>query len=137
VVNVNTCELTFETKKYRGYNGVGSFLIDPSAGTTSAVDGTGVHDHTFDVPNHAHAVTARVTEYEIDVASVQILVDGNFIPSASTNMDRLNIIPYLSKTGGVINRGRHDIDIMPDNPARIEANVILRVFIQSRIGGVY
>ena len=137
VVNVNTCELTFETKKYRGYNGVGTFLYDASEGTTSENNGTGLHDHTFSIPSHAHAVTANVTEYEIEVTSMQIVIDGNAVPDASTNMDRLDIIPYLSKTGGVINRGRHEIDIKPDNPARIEANVILRVFIQSRLGGTY
>jgi phage minor structural protein len=137
VVNVNTCELTFETKKYRGYNGVGSFLIDPSTGTTSSDDGTGLHDHTFNIPGHAHAVTAKVTEYEIDVSSVQIVIDGNTVPGTGQNMERINIVPYLSKTSGAINRGRHGIDIRPNNPARVEANVILRVFIQSRIGGVY
>lgn len=137
VVNVNTCELTFETKNYRGYNQVGSFLIDPSTGNTDPADGTESHTHGFNIPGHAHAVTAAVTEYDFDITSVGIVIDGNVVSGASVDMDRLNIIPYLSKTGGVINRGRHDIDIMPDNPARIEANVILRVFIQSRIGGVY
>jgi phage minor structural protein len=136
VVNVNTCELTFETKKYRGYNEV-SNVYDPSSGTTDLADGPGTHSHGFGVPSHKHFVTPGVVEYEINVTNLSILVDGNAVPGTAVNMDRLNIIPYLSKTGGVINRGKHEIDILPDNPARIEANVILRVFIQSRLGGNY
>jgi hypothetical protein len=82
-------------------------------------------------------VTAKVTEYEITVSSVSITIDGTLVPSTALNQDRLNIVPYLSKTGGKVTRGKHEIRITPSNPARIEALVILRVFIQSRLGGVY
>jgi len=139
VVNVNTCELTFETKKYRGYNQVGDVYDETTARTNDAsiesVPDT--HSHSFELPSHTHAVKAFVTEYQIDVTSVKVKVDGNAVPGNALDRDRLDIVPYLDKSDGKVTRGRHEITLLPDMPARIEALVILRVFIQSRLGGTY
>lgn len=139
VVNVNTCELTFETKKYRGYNQVGDVYDETTARTNDAsiesVPDT--HSHSFELPSHTHAVKAFVTEYQIDVTSVKVKVDGNAVPGSALDRDRLDIVPYLDKSGDKVTRGKHEIEILPDKPARIEALVILRVFIQSRLGGTY
>jgi phage minor structural protein len=141
VVNVNTCELTFETKKYRGYNGTGSVTnIEEITSTTELANVDSVpnsHSHTYDMLQHTHNATAKVTEYQIDVTSITLIVDGNTVPGVSINEERLDIVGYLSKTDGKVSRGKHEIDILPNMPARIEANIILRVFIQSRLGGVY
>ena len=138
VQNVNTCELTFETKKYRGYNAVsGIYDPDPGSTNTASVDTVpSSHGHTFDLPEHDHYVTARVTEYNIEVTTVSLNIDGINV-SVDLSEDRFDLVPYLSKTSGKINRGKHYVYLTPDMPARIEANVILRVFIQSRLGGVY
>jgi hypothetical protein len=141
VVNVNTCELTFETKKYRGYNGTGSVTnIEEIIGTTELASVNSVpnsHDHVYDMLQHTHNATAKVTEYQIDVTSITLIVDGNTVPGVGINEERLDIVGYLSKTDGKVSRGKHEIDILPNMPARIEANIISRVFIQSRLGGVY
>lgn len=75
--------------------------------------------------------------YQIDVTSVRVKVDGNTVPGSALSRDRLDIVPYLDKDGGKVSRGKHEITLLPDRPARIEALVILRVFIQSRLGGTY
>ena len=140
VVNVNTCELTFETLKYRGYNQVSGLILEAKSGSTdnASVNSTpSSHDHSFEIPSHKHAVTANVTEYQIEVTSVKVKVDGNAVPGSALDRDRLDIVPYLDKSGGKVTRGRHEITLLPDRPARIEALVILRVFIQSRLGGTY
>jgi len=64
------------------------------------------------------------------------MVDGNLVPHTSTTGDRLNLEPYLNKTDGKINRSRHEITIKPDSKGRVNANLILRVFIQSHVGQV-
>lgn len=38
-------------------------------------------------------------------------------------------------SNGKITRSRHIVEILPDGLARIEADLILRVFIQSHLGG--
>ncbi len=128
---MNTCELTFSTKKYRGYTS--------RASTSSAT--YDVVDNKVTIPGHSHAVNLNVVEFNTLPTSVTIKVDGNTIPGSALNRDRVDLVEYLSKTDGTVDRGRHEISITPiGNPsgvARIEAYVILRVFIQSRIGGVY
>jgi hypothetical protein len=139
VKNVNTCELSYETKKYRGYTsaaaGGGGLSVTVENTDISSVPNT--HKHTATTPTHTHLVNLKVVEFDVIPASITIIVDGNTIPSHALSGERVDIIPYLSKTGGSISRGKHEIVILPSAVARIEANVILRVFIQSRIGGVY
>jgi hypothetical protein len=140
VVNVNTCELTFRTEKFRGYiksiTGGGGNIVETNIKEVNATPSS--HSHLLTIPNHEHSsVTLGITEFDIPTLSIVLRVDGNIVPGATLNMDRIDIVGYLSKSSGQITRGRHEITITPDNPARIEAYVILRVFIQSRLGGTY
>ncbi|MCT8138654.1 phage tail protein [Anaerobacillus sp. CMMVII] len=120
------------------------------------------HSHDFSIPNHSHSVTIPNHTHEIDVPNhshnitlpnhthnikhgifklaqvptqVTIRVDGNLVSHTAIIGNRVNIEPYLQKENGKIVRGRHQITITPNGLGRINANLILRVFIQSHIGG--
>lgn len=105
------------------------------------------HSHDVTIPNHAHDITLPDHTHDIDQGiyeletiptTVYIIVDGNVVPITSANNDRVNLVDYMGKDGdGKITRGRHELQIFPDGLARIEADIILRVFIQSRLGGKY
>ncbi len=217
VLYVNTCELTFRTKKFRAYSqatdgggatvqstsgGGGATPTSSSSGEVSKTTASGgslqsstgfffpgddfitmgpavtdydihwhripedriEHSHTFSIPNHTHnfqipAHTHTVTidnhthdvtlpnhthkikhgiyELEEEASTIEIYVDGNKVTLSGKNGDRIDLIPYLAKTNGKVTRGRHEITIHPSSLARIEADIILRVFIQSHLGGTY
>ncbi|MPW26266.1 hypothetical protein GC105_10750 [Alkalibaculum sp. M08DMB] len=202
VVNINTCELTFRTKKFRAYSksieGGGATVKSTSAGggtNTSTESGGGAtetttvknftsltlvsdipsvpdynthkhesilygdrieHDHNVIIPSHSHNFTVATHSHEFTLEDhthgilygiyeldelpeiVTVKVDGNTVTINSTSENRLNLIDYLDKdSNGKVTRGRHEVEILPSDLARIEADVILRVFIQSRLGGNY
>lgn len=96
------------------------------------------HTHEIELPNHTHNVKHEIVELDTLPTKVTIKVDGNVVPYTDINGDRINLIPYLAKdSDGRILRGRHEVEILPNGLARIEADLILRVFIQSQLGGVY
>jgi len=123
-------------------------------GTTSTVGGHAhemysvAHTHDVDIPNHFHAITlpdhTHGIEYGIYLngslpTAVTVTVDGTAIPGLTLNENGVNLIPYLEvDANGKIKRGAwHEIRIAPDNLARIEANIVTQLFIQSRGGGNY
>ena len=94
------------------------------------------HTHEIQIPDHTHEIVHEIVEAPVSAGSVVIKVDGNIIPHTSTSGDRIDLTDYLSKDdSGRITRGRHEITITPNTIARIEADLILRVFIQSQLGG--
>lgn len=107
------------------------------------------HTHSVTTPSHTHnlSVTIPAHTHDIhygiyednDVADrVTITVDGNVIPGTDTNKERFNIVEYLSKSNdGTINRGWHEIIMTPNKRARIEAQITMRVFIKSQLGGEF
>lgn len=96
------------------------------------------HTHQITLPDHSHPLEWGIYEAPSSVTSVDIVVDGTTIPVHDTSQQRLNIVNYLRKTsGGKISRGNHTIKIIPNKLARIEAQVICRVFIQSQLGGQF
>lgn len=96
------------------------------------------HTHDIDIPEHTHEIQYGIYE-DSDVADrVTITVDGNTIPGTDTSKERFNIVEYLSKsTDGTINRGWHEIVMTPNKRARIEAQITMRVFIKSQLGGEF
>lgn len=96
------------------------------------------HTHEIDIPEHTHEIQYGIYE-DSDVADrVTITVDGNVIPGTDTSKERFNIVEYLSKsTDGTINRGWHEIVMTPNKRARIEAQITMRVFIKSQLGGEF
>ena len=96
------------------------------------------HVHEIQIPDHTHEIKHEIVEASVGASSVGITVDGNPVPHTSTTGNRINLIDFMSKdSGGQVTRGQHEILITPDTLARIEADVILRVFIRSQIGGVF
>lgn len=106
------------------------------------------HTHDVDIPNHFHAISlpdhTHGIEYGIylnpvTATSITVTVDGNVIPGLDLNENGVDLIPYLAvDSDGKITRGTwHEIQISPNNLARVEANIVTQLFIQSRGGGNY
>ncbi|SEQ23975.1 phage minor structural protein, N-terminal region [Virgibacillus subterraneus] len=93
------------------------------------------HTHDITLPNHTHDVLHKIIELPELPNSVTIKVDGNEILFNEIEGDRIDIVDYMSKnTDGKIKRGRHEVTILPNERARIEADLILRIFIRSHLG---
>lgn len=96
------------------------------------------HTHDIDIPEHTHDIQYGIYEDSDAADRVTITVDGNVIPGTDTSKERFNIVEYLSKsTDGTINRGWHEIIMTPNKRARIEAQITMRVFIKSQLGGEF
>jgi len=96
------------------------------------------HTHTVTLPDHTHPLEWGIYEAPNSANSVDIIVDGKILPQHDTTQQRLNLVDHLRKTSnGKIARGNHTIEIRPNKLARIEAQVICRVFIQSQLGGQF
>lgn len=97
------------------------------------------HNHNITLYDHVHGIEHGIFEYGSSPSEIKIEVDGNLLPPTATFGDRIDLIPYLQKdSSGKVERGRFaEIKLTPNNLARINATVSSRLFIQSRIGGVY
>ncbi len=96
------------------------------------------HQVSITIPGHTHDIIYGIFEYQNLPTKLKIEVDGNLVPVDSTSFERFNIVPYLTKDeDGKATRGRHTLKITPDDLARIEIQLILRVFIQSQLGGEF
>lgn len=96
------------------------------------------HQVSITIPGHTHEIVYGIFEYQNLPTKLKIVVDGNLVPVDSTSFERFNIVPYLTKDeDGKATRGRHTLKITPDDLARIEIQLILRVFIQSQLGGEF
>ena len=96
------------------------------------------HTHQITLPDHTHPLEWGIYESNTSASKVDIVVDGKILPSHNTSMERLNLVDYLKKSNdGKIAKGWHKIEMKPNLLARIEAQVICRVFIQSQLGGQY
>lgn len=96
------------------------------------------HSHDVDIPAHTHEIKHEIVEDSETASSVVIEIDGNTVPHTSISGNRINLVDYIEKdSSGKITRGRHEITIKPNRNARIEADVTLRVFIQSQLGGQF
>ena len=96
------------------------------------------HTHDIDIPEHTHEIQYGIYEDNDAADRVTITVDGNAIPGTDTSKERFNIVEYLSKSNdGTINRGWHEIIMTPNKRARIEAQITMRVFIKSQLGGEF
>lgn len=96
------------------------------------------HTHSFNLPNHTHEIDYGIFENPQMPTYLTIKVDGKILPITATTGDGIDLLPYLAKdSSGKIQRGRYaEIEIRPNNLARINATVSSRLFIQSRIGVV-
>lgn len=124
----------------QGSSQPGDIYTDQAADNHTHAVTTPSHTHNLSVtiPAHTHDIQYGIYE-DSDVADrVTVTVDGNTIPGTDTNKERFNIVEYLSKsTDGTINRGWHEIIMTPNKRARIEAQITMRVFIKSQLGGEF
>lgn len=95
-----------------------------------------IHEIEFVLEGHIHEVNHKIVELDRLPKNVTIKVDGNVVNHSALTGDRINLVDYMDKdSSGKITRGKHVVEILPDDLGRIEANLILRVFIQSQLGG--
>lgn len=124
----------------QGSSQPGDIYTDQAADnhTHSVTTPSHTHNLSVTIPAHTHDIQYGIYE-DNDVADkVTITVDGNVIPGTDTNKERFNIVEYLSKSNdGTINRGWHEIVMTPNKRARIEAQITMRVFIKSQLGGEF
>lgn len=96
------------------------------------------HEHqvSISIPDHIHEIQYGIFEGP-EPTAIQLKVDGNTMPITDTNRESIDILPYLAKDSeGRLTRGTwHEIEITPNDLARITANVVIQLFVQSR-GGV-
>lgn len=96
------------------------------------------HDVSITIPAHTHDIVYGIFEYSSLPSQIEIKVDGKVIPIKDVNFERFDIIPYLIKSSdGKVHRGKHTLEVKPDDLARLEIQLILRVFIQSQLGGEF
>lgn len=94
------------------------------------------HTHDIEIPNHTHEIQHGIFKLNRNPSAVSIKVDGNTIPITSTSGDSINLIPYLSlDSSGRVQRGWHTVEITPNDLGRINAQLMVQFFMQSR-GGV-
>lgn len=100
------------------------------------------HQHTVQIPNHVHDIDIPEHQHDIEhgiykldrmPTSVEIRVDGNLVPYSDLSADELDLVPYLAKdSDGRVFRGYHKIEILPNDLARIAAQINTKFFVQSR-----
>jgi len=92
------------------------------------------HSHEVEVPPHTHEMVHGIYEGG-RCTSVTVRVDGREVPEAGAT--EVDILPYLAAdASGKIRRGEwHTVELTPNGLGRINANLYMQVFVQSR-GGV-
>lgn len=94
------------------------------------------HGHEIELPNHIHQIEYSIFESKNKANQVEIKVDNNMVAGTETSRTRFNLILFLSKSeDGTIQKGWHTIEMIPNDLARIEAQITMRVFIKSQLGG--
>jgi len=97
------------------------------------------HTHNITIPDHTHDIKHGIYTLSTQPTAVTVNVDGNTVPITSTSGTDIDLVPYLAKdAGGKITRGTwHEVTITPNDLARVNATVISRLFISSRVGGKF
>ena len=103
------------------------------------------HTHNVSIPSHTHDMVYGIYEFTYLPTAVVIKVDGTTIPATALTGNDIDIVPYLSLSGGKVSRGTwHTVEIYPgttginpDGLARITAAIVKQIFVQSRGGGNY
>ncbi|MEL3973060.1 phage tail protein [Rossellomorea oryzaecorticis] len=92
------------------------------------------HSHGFEIDPHSHPIKHGIFTLSTVPSSVTIKVDGNTVPHTSTSGDGLDLVPYMDKDSeGKVLRGQyHTLEIEPNGLGRINAQVFMQLFLQSR-----
>ena len=149
-VSDHTHPLTVHSHGMDHFHRIASFTIPPLSIEVPA------HGHNVRIPGHNHSVTIPAHTHDLTLpdhthdivygiyegsraSSVTIKVDGTDVPSNQVNNREIDVSAWLSKdSAGRIRRGTwHEIQIVPNQLTRIEANLTAQVFVQSVGGGDY
>ncbi|MBQ8952938.1 MAG: hypothetical protein IJ048_02385, partial [Clostridia bacterium] len=117
---------------------IGSHTHDVSIPDHTHSVSIGSHTHSVSIPDHTHGMVYGI--YEGGRAqSVTILVDGNEVPAEAITAREIDVSPWMSKDqdGKITRNTWHEIQIVPDQLTRIEANLFAQCFVQSVGGGDY
>jgi len=94
------------------------------------------HDVKITIPGHTHPIIYGIFKYSSLPSSMEVWIDDNVVPVDSTSVSRLDVVTYLKKdSSGKVVRGAHKLKIKPNDLVRFEIQLMLTVFIKSRIGG--
>lgn len=99
---------------------------------------THTHDVSIVIPGHTHDIIFGIFEYSQLPTKLDIWVDDTKVPITGVDINDFDLVQYLRKgSDGKVVRGGHTLKIRPDDLARLEIQIILTVFIKSRLGGKY
>ncbi|WP_270597382.1 phage tail spike protein [Enterococcus asini] len=94
------------------------------------------HQVSITIPGHTHPIIYGIFKYSRLPSSMEVWIDDNVVPVDSTSVSRLDVVKYLKKdSSGKVVRGAHKLKIKPNDLVRFEIQLMLTVFIKSRIGG--
>ena len=83
-------------------------------------------------------VQVQVTEKHAIITELTIEVDDTKLGTYKGTVSDLDLVQYLSKDdSGNITRGWHTIKVTPDNLSRVEFDLVIQLFANSRGGGQY
>lgn len=107
----------------------------PSHSHTVSISG---HSHSFTLPDHTHTITYGIYS-GTSADKLKLTVDGTNISKQFDNsITDFDIVEYLSKDDrGNVVRGWHTIQIQPDKLTRVECDLVIQLFANSRGGGQY
>ena len=100
--------------------------------------------HYHELAGHTHVVNASAHTHEsvygiytgTTATKATLRVDGVERFVDASGRDEVDVTQYLEMQDGRIKRGVwHEIEIVPDKLTRIEANLFVQLFVQSRGGG--
>lgn len=93
------------------------------------------HQVSITIPAHTHDIVYGIFEYSKRANSLEIWIDDNKASINETNITDFDLKTLMKKdSSGKITRGNHTLKIKPNDLARLEIQLILIVFIKSRIG---
>lgn len=96
------------------------------------------HTHQITLPDHTHGIEFGIFEHSDRANKLTIKIDGEITTLSETAINFKDIIPFLRKDdSGLVTKGKHTIEILPDKLARISAQITCRVFIRSQVGGEF
>lgn len=94
------------------------------------------HDVKITIPGHTHPIIYGIFKYQSLPSSMDVWIDDIAVPVSGTSVSRLDVVKYLKKdSSGKVVRGSHKLKIKPNDLVRFEIQLMLTVFIKSRIGG--
>ena len=94
------------------------------------------HKHNFSIPDHTHNIEYGIYQ-GTTASSGALIIDGTTVGNYRSFSD-LNLIPYLNKDEqGIVTRGWHTLKVKPNALTRVELDLVIQLFANSRGGGQY